>query len=161
MEDFAAFIGFLLLTGSLFFVAKFVLEKDEFRYVRKMSLFFALPGALLFWGAGRLDPALSAVSKFLVSGALILVLILVTQALQQKKRRPLVALVLALTAAALTVPLLLLLLWLFSAWFPSTFFTLPPTEYQYESRPVDQHNRFALARTTENARRGISLAADA
>lgn len=88
MEDFAAFIGFLLLTGSLFFVAKFVLEKDEFRYVRKMSLFFALPGALLFWGAGRLDPALSAVSKFLVSGALILVLILVTQAFAAKEKTP-------------------------------------------------------------------------
>lgn len=151
MEDIAAFTGFLLLTGSLFFLAKFVLEQDEFRYVRNMSPLFAVLATLLFWGAEQLDPGLSPVNKFFVSGGLTFVLILVAQAFQPKRKRPLVALVLALIAAALAVPLLLLLFWLLSAWFPSAFFTPPPTEHRYESRLPDSPHGLSLG--TVSARR--------
>lgn len=156
MEDIAAFIGFLLLTGSLFFLAKFVLEQDEFRYIRNMSPLFAVLAALLFWGAGRLDPSLSAVNKFFVSGASTLVLILAAQAFQRKKRRLLAALVLALIAAALALPLILLVLWLLFAWFPSTFFTPPPTGYRYESHLIAPRHGLAPAR--QQARRNAAYA---
>lgn len=159
MEDIAAFIGFLLLTGSLFLLAKFVLEQDEFRHVRNMSPFFAVLAAVLFWGAGRLDPALSTVNKFFVSGGLTLALILAAQTFQRKRRRPLVALVLALTAAALAIPLILLVLWFLFAWFPSTFFTAPPTEHRYESRLSDPQLPLAPARTTRSARNSACLLA--
>lgn len=157
MEDITAFIGFLLLTGSLFFLAKFVLEQDEFRYIRNMSPFFTVVAALLFWGAGRLDPSLSAVNKFFVSGCLTLALALAAQAFQRKKRRPLVALVLALIAAALAVPLILLVLWLLFAWFPSTFFTPPPTLDRYESRLINPRHSLSLTPKTGSAGDGVCL----
>lgn len=133
METILAFFVYSLATGLLFFLARFILEAHEFRYMLTVLPASALLAALFFWGMGALDPTLSALDKFFSSGALILALILGLHAQPRWRRRLTLTFLLSLASAALAIPLALLAVWIFSLWFPSHGFTPPPTDNAYEA----------------------------
>ena len=93
-----------------------------------------LLACLLFWGAGALDPSVSAVNKFFATLVTTAVLLYAARPLLRRAVRGTVLLLLSLASATVAVPLMLLAVYLYAAWFPSSFdFTPPPADDKYDA----------------------------
>ena len=128
-------LGALLLTvAGMLWPAKLILEPEEFRCFRNLLLPGVLFVALLFWGAGALDPSVSAVNKFFATLVGTALLTFAARPLLRRTMRNAVLLLLSLASAAVAVPCVLLAVYLYAACFPSSFdFTPPPTDDKYDA----------------------------
>ena len=121
------FGGLLLALAGMLCLAKLVLEPEEFRLFLGLFAPGVLLACLLFWGAGALDPSVSAVNKFFATLVTTAVLLYAARPLLRRAVRGTVLLLLSLASATVAVPLMLLAVYLYAAWFPSSFdFTPPP-----------------------------------
>ncbi len=124
----------LLTVAGMLRLAKLILEPEEFRCFRTLLLPGVLLAGLLFWGAGALDPSVSAVNKFFATLAGTALLAFAARPLLRRAVRNVVLLLLSLASAAVAVPGMLLAVYLYAACFPSSFdFTPPPSDDKYDA----------------------------
>ena len=128
------FGGLLLALAGMLWLAKLVLEPEEFRLFLGLFAPGVLLACLLFWGVGALDPSVSAVNKFFATLVTTAVLLYAARPLLRRAVRGTVLLLLSLASATVAVPLMLLAVYLYAAWFPSSFdFTPPPADDKYDA----------------------------
>lgn len=154
MDTLIGLIVFLATTVGLYFGMRLIFEREEMPYIHAGLLPYSVVAALVFWGAGRIDPHLDAYQKFIVALAVTIVATMIARAVSGGYTRIILSINLSILCACLGLILATAAVYVVTMLFPSSTFT-PPLSRDTREACAPARSLLAITQAVPKYKNGI------